>query len=191
MILTEVICEGRYHNTDGPAYENETDDLYEIGYFFHGLRHNTDGPAYIKHIKKDGKIITKIIEYWYLGMRHNTDGPAVITEDYDLDGNSIGELKMWFHFDNLDNKEVPAIYESHGDYSRIAYYDNGLKHNIDGPAEIMRSKYISLTAWYFKGKLHNMNGLAKNYKYLYGNKVIEERVRGVYGNVDERIQLEK
>jgi hypothetical protein len=56
---------GKYHRTDGPAYEYSNGSKY---WYINGLRHRTDGPA-IENIY--GK-------HWYInGKRHREDGPAV------------------------------------------------------------------------------------------------------------------
>lgn len=186
MILTEIICEGRYHGT--PAFEQDNDDFYESISYFHGLRHNEDDPAYIKEIKKDGKIICRIKEWWFLDMKHNEKGPAIHIQDFDLNGNLIGDLKMWYHFDNLDNKDSPAIIEDRAGLHRTVFYQNGLKHNLGGYAEYIKSNFVILYAWYFKGKLHNMNNLAKDYTYKYNDKIMKETITSIYGEIINRTE---
>jgi hypothetical protein len=57
---------GKFHRTDGPAFENESTG--RKSWWNYGQRHREDGPA-VESVYGN--------QWWIDGRRHRTDGPAI------------------------------------------------------------------------------------------------------------------
>lgn len=180
----ESIIDGKLHRTDGPAWYIETPELEEEAYYFHGIRHNLSGPAYKRVVKKNGIVLLSVTEYYVLNMLHTIDdNPSVHIQEYDSVGKLTRDTKMWYRYGNLHHHEHEAIKDIGTDFYREVHYDNGLKSNVTGPAEIITSPYVKLEAWYFRGKLHSTTGPALEYMYSTPNGNKYQKVFALYGSI--------
>jgi hypothetical protein len=99
-------------------------------------------------------------EWWLNGQLHRIDGPAITCQN---------GSQYWCQYNQLHRTNGPASVEPNIQYhtydkklTTIAWYFNGKKHRIDGPAYYKHFDDDNklLEEWYIDGQLHREDGPA-------------------------------
>lgn len=154
------------HRLDGPAVE----DIDHEEYWVNGQLHREYFPAIIANGNK---------EWWLNGNRHNPFGPAIINsgggEEYFLDGVKLTE-KEW-----KEKGGEHLVVFNKGNVLEFKFDEQ--VHRKNGPAIIFVQNGEIEERYFFRGRLHRLEGPAHSLKLpLYGSRTnIEERAWYQFG----------
>lgn len=105
-------------------------------------------------ILEDG---TKV--YYKDGYVHRDDDlPAI---EYSENSNGLPSAQGWYQFGKLHRIGKPAFVQP--DVGIITYYENGLMHRIDGPAQEINGHPLN---WAYKGKRFDCNSLQEFHRLV-------------------------
>ncbi len=118
--------------------------IWNIGgseYWYNGNKHRSDGPAC--QYKCNNISTTE----WYMnGVMHNPTGPAKVVLK-----NNKEEIHEWYINGVMHNTTGPARVCKIGNKEVREYWQNGMKHRLDGPA-IERSDNTTSREYWINGR---------------------------------------